>query len=84
MRWQSGVISIYSPSVFFQSTFAKSFCSAVVSHYTNLNIPSTQFPVRWLYPSAELDYNPDNVAAAIQSQYGGNDDVNALMWILKD
>lgn len=56
----------------------------VLNPATNLNIPSTQFPVRWLYPSAELDYNPDNVAAAIQSQYGGDDDVNAQMWILKD
>ena len=56
----------------------------VLNPATNLNIPETKFPVRWLYPSAELDYNPDNVAAAIQSQYGGNDDVNALMWILKD
>jgi hypothetical protein len=56
----------------------------VLNPETNLNIPSTQFPKRWLYPSSELDYNPDNVAAAIQSQYGGDDDVNALMWILKD
>ena len=49
----------------------------VLNPATNLNIPATEFPIRWLYPSAELDYNPDNVAAAIQSQYGGNDDVNA-------
>ena len=56
----------------------------VLNPATNLNIPATEFPIRWLYPSAELDYNPDNVAAAIQSQYGGNDDVNAQMWILKD
>lgn len=51
---------------------------------TNLNSPSTNFPQRWLYPSAELNYNPENVADAIQRQYGGDDNVNSLMWILKD
>jgi hypothetical protein len=56
----------------------------VLNTATNLNVPASQFPMRWLYPSSELEYNPDNVAAAIQSQYAGNDDVNALMWILKD
>lgn len=50
---------------------------------TNLNQPNTQFPKRWLYPQNELDHNADNVAAAIQSQYGGNDNVNSLMWLLK-
>lgn len=56
----------------------------VLNPTTNLNMPSTQFPQRWLYPQDELDHNSDNVAAAIQSQYGGNDDVNATMWILKN
>lgn len=50
---------------------------------TNLNQPNTKFPKRWLYPQNELDHNADNVAAAIQSQFGGNDNVNNLMWILK-
>lgn len=56
----------------------------IINSGTNLNIPNTSLPVRWLYPSNELNYNPDNVAAAIQSQYGGDDNVNSLMWILKD
>ncbi|WP_222538819.1 SusD/RagB family nutrient-binding outer membrane lipoprotein [Pedobacter polysacchareus] len=50
---------------------------------TNLNTPTTNFPLRWLYPANELDYNAANVSAAIQSQYGGSDDVNQTMWILK-
>ncbi|WP_205943033.1 SusD/RagB family nutrient-binding outer membrane lipoprotein [Pedobacter frigidisoli] len=50
---------------------------------TNLNIPSSKFPLRWLYPSNELSYNPDNVTAAIASQYGGNNDYNQTMWLLK-
>ncbi|MBO9593818.1 MAG: SusD/RagB family nutrient-binding outer membrane lipoprotein [Niabella sp.] len=50
---------------------------------TNLNTPSTQFPVRWTYPQTELDNNAENYKAAIQSQYGGVDDVNQVMWLLK-
>lgn len=56
----------------------------VLNPSTNLNSPTTQFPKRWMYPQDELDHNADNVDSAIQSQYGGNDDVNALMWILKN
>lgn len=50
---------------------------------TNLNTPSANFPLRWLYPSNELSYNSDNVDAAIKSQYGGSDDTNQIMWLLK-
>ncbi|MCD2424668.1 SusD/RagB family nutrient-binding outer membrane lipoprotein [Niabella pedocola] len=55
----------------------------VLNSATNRNLPATQFPVRWLYPQSELDVNADNVAAAIQSQYGGSDDANQVMWLLK-
>lgn len=51
---------------------------------SNLNTPSDKIPNRWLYPQSELNYNKQSVVNAIQQQYGGNDDVNALMWILKD
>lgn len=50
---------------------------------TNLNTPSTNFPLRWLYPSNELSYNSVNLAAAVTSQYGGSDDTNQSMWLLK-
>ncbi|PSL50024.1 SusD-like starch-binding protein associating with outer membrane [Chitinophaga niastensis] len=56
----------------------------VLNSATNLNTPTTQFPVRWLYPSNELSYNNANLDAAIQSQFGGSDNVNAVMWLLKD
>jgi hypothetical protein len=49
--------------------------------------PGTQndgkVPKRWLYPQGELTNNPTNLNAAIQSQYGGNDDTNAIMWVLQ-
>ena len=56
----------------------------ILNPSTNLNNPSTNFPLRWLYPSNELDYNTENMNAALASQYGGNDNVNQAMWILKD
>ncbi|MEC5142159.1 SusD/RagB family nutrient-binding outer membrane lipoprotein [Chitinophaga sp. 212800010-3] len=56
----------------------------VLNSSTNLNIPTTSFPVRWLYPSNELSYNNANLDAAIQRQFGGSDNVNSVMWLLKD
>lgn len=40
-------------------------------------------PVRWLYPSSETNYNRTNLIEALDRQYGGVDDSNNLMWILK-
>ena len=42
-----------------------------------------RIPKRWIYPQSEYDYNAQNLAEAVQKQFGGNDDVNELMWILK-
>lgn len=55
----------------------------VLNPNTNLNTPSTEFPVRWRYPQDELSYNGEHYKAAIQSQFGGIDDVNQVMWLLK-
>ncbi len=45
--------------------------------------PSQKIPVRWQYPIDEQNNNNANYKAAVASQYGGNDDVNQLMWLLK-
>lgn len=50
---------------------------------TNLNVPTTAFPLRWQYPSAEISYNSNNLNAALTRQYSGVDDFNSPMWILK-
>lgn len=50
---------------------------------TNMNTDKNKIPVRCMYPQAEYDYNKENVEAAVSRQYGGVDDVNAVMWILK-
>lgn len=55
----------------------------ILNSSTNLNDPTTSFPKRWLYPADELNYNGENVAEAIQRQFGGNDHVNQEMWVLK-
>jgi hypothetical protein len=39
-------------------------------------------PLRWQYPSSELSTNRTNYQAAVQSQYSGNDNINAKMWVL--
>ncbi len=51
---------------------------------SNLNTPSTSFPVRWLYPSNELSYNNRNMDDAVKRQFPGGDNTNGVMWILKD
>ncbi len=44
---------------------------------------SQRIPLRWQYPATERSYNTANNTAAVTSQYGGNDDINAQMWLLK-
>ena len=44
---------------------------------------SQRIPLRWQYPATERSYNTANNTAAVSSQYGGNDDINAQMWLLK-
>ncbi len=38
---------------------------------------------RFQYPSSERTSNADNYNKALQAQFGGNDDINGLMYILK-
>src|SRR5258707_5328212 len=40
-------------------------------------------PIRWVYPIPEQSANSTNYKAAIQSQYGGVDDLNGKMWVLQ-
>lgn len=44
---------------------------------------SGRIPKRWQYPTNERTTNGDNLKATLMSQYGGNDDINATMWLLK-
>jgi hypothetical protein len=40
-------------------------------------------PRRWQYPSNEATSNATNYQAALQSQYGGQDDINLDVWLVK-
>lgn len=44
---------------------------------------SERIPLRFQYPSSEKSANDDNYRAALDAQYGGNDDINAQMWLIK-
>ena len=44
---------------------------------------SERIPLRFQYPSNEKTGNTANYTAALQSQFGGNDDINGVMWLLK-
>ena len=40
-------------------------------------------PKRWMYPQNEIQLNLQNMNAALQRQFGGQDDINSEMWLLK-
>ncbi|MEP6747988.1 MAG: SusD/RagB family nutrient-binding outer membrane lipoprotein [Bacteroidota bacterium] len=40
-------------------------------------------PKRYQYPTNEASVNGTNLKAAVTSQYGGNDDINGIMWLVK-
>jgi len=48
-----------------------------------IGTPTFKIPLRWQYPVDEVNYNPTNNKAALTSQYGGVDDLNAKMWLIK-
>jgi Starch-binding associating with outer membrane len=43
----------------------------------------TKIPVRYLYPSNEEKVNSVNYADALTRQFGGKDDINMPMWLIK-
>ncbi|HVW62555.1 MAG TPA: SusD/RagB family nutrient-binding outer membrane lipoprotein, partial [Puia sp.] len=40
-------------------------------------------PLRFQYPLSEKNVNTTNYTNAVKSQYGGNDDINTAMWLIK-
>lgn len=44
---------------------------------------SGRIPKRWQYPNNERTTNGPNLSTALMSQYGGTDDINLTMWLLK-
>ncbi|MEO6313430.1 MAG: SusD/RagB family nutrient-binding outer membrane lipoprotein [Chitinophagaceae bacterium] len=62
-------------------------------NYRRTNVPvfftgtgtgnSGVIPKRFQYPSSERTTNANNLSTAVKSQYGGSDDINAQMWLIK-
>ncbi len=51
------------------------------------SIPSSvklPFPLRWRYPTVEVDNNTENVQAAVDRSLGGKDTQDAKMWLLQN
>ena len=44
---------------------------------------NSKIPLRFLYANDEAVTNSSNYQSAITSQYGGTDDVNGTMWLIK-
>lgn len=42
-----------------------------------------KIPQRWLYPNSERSTNKVNLDAALGTQFGGKDDVNDQLWLVK-
>lgn len=42
-----------------------------------------KLPMRFQYPTSETRVNKANVTAALTSQFGGKDDINNVIWIVK-
>ncbi|PWK27682.1 SusD-like starch-binding protein associating with outer membrane [Arcicella aurantiaca] len=43
----------------------------------------TKIPLRYLYPSSESSTNLENLTTSIARQFGGSDNINASMWLIK-
>lgn len=48
----------------------------------NVTAPN-KIPVRYRYSTDEYNYNRENLEEALSRQFGGSDDINDVMWILK-
>jgi hypothetical protein len=42
-----------------------------------------KIPTRWQYHPDEKKFNSENYSEALQRQFGGKDDLNAELWLLK-
>ena len=47
------------------------------------NANNNSIPTRWEYPTSEYSVNEMNLKASLQSQYGGADNQNGIMWLIK-
>ncbi|MBF4470876.1 SusD/RagB family nutrient-binding outer membrane lipoprotein [Flavobacterium sp. HJJ] len=73
---------------FFQNSERESYFNFRRTGFPKFNIgPANKnngkIPMRWKYPQSEFETNSQNVNTALTRQYGGTDDINAVMWLIK-
>lgn len=51
---------------------------------TNQNTVNTKMPMRWMYPDSEYGFNREHVVEAVKNQWNGVDDVNQIIWLLRE
>lgn len=44
---------------------------------------NNSIPVRWAYPTSEYSVNSESLISALQSQFGGADTQNGVIWLIK-
>jgi len=55
-----------------------------VNPETSMNVTAPdRIPVRLMYPTQEYNFNRENLEEALSRQFGGSDNINDVMWILK-
>ncbi len=69
----------FEPYYNWRRTGVPAFYQGGVGIGTNGN----KIPFRWNYPNDEKIANNANLTSALSNQYGGNDDVFGLMWLIK-
>lgn len=50
---------------------------------TNMHTDPNKMPMRWKYDTREYDYNREALDEALQRQFGGSDEWDDIMWIIK-
>lgn len=59
--------------------------SLPINPNTSMNVTAPdRIPVRYMYPDNEYSYNRENLEEALNRQFGGDDSINDLIWILKE
>jgi hypothetical protein len=76
---------LQSPFIVYYDYRRTGFPKFKINPSTNLNEGAIdKWPMRWMYEQGEYNQNAKNVLDAVRRQFDGNDDVNQLMWLLRD
>jgi hypothetical protein len=76
---------LQSPFMVYYDYRRTGFPKFKINSSTNLNEGAiNKWPMRWMYEQGEYNQNAKNVLDAVKRQFDGSDDVNQIMWLLRD